>query len=334
MRIGCISLWGGDVAAFRREIRLAEDLGYELVTVGDSPIGWHDLYVSLSIVAHETRRATLGPMVTAPFIRHPAVNAGAMSSLYELTGGRAALTLGTGASSVNGVGRAAATQVQMREYLLAMRALFNGESIHWDGYTVNPLRHARKVPLYYAALGPKALHMAGEIADGVVLPVGSSLPAVEEKILAVHAGARAAGRDPSMIDLWAFSFCSVRPSRAKALQDITAFLAASGAYALSAPHAFAKVPAPLQERVRELQSRYDTAEHVVVGGSNARLVEELGLVDYLAGLSTIAGTPEETGQVLRGLAALGITSFLCALPGNADPHGTLHRLADVHARFS
>jgi alkanesulfonate monooxygenase SsuD/methylene tetrahydromethanopterin reductase-like flavin-dependent oxidoreductase (luciferase family) len=326
-------LWGGEVGAFRREIRLAEELGYELITVGDSPIGWHDLYVSLSIVAHETKRATLGPMVTAPFIRHPAVNAGAMSSLYELTGGRVALTLGSGASSVNGVGRPAATQTHMRQYLTAMRALFNGEQIEWEGFKVSALRQVRPVPLYYAALGPKALQLAGEIADGVVLPVGSSLAAVEEKIRAVHAGARAVGRDPKEIDLWAFSFCSVRAAPRQAIQDVTAFLASSGAYALRAKEAFSRVPQHLKVNIRELQQRYDTSEHVVVGGKNAQLVEELGLVEYLAGSSAIAGTPEDTGRVLRGLSNLGISAFLCALPGNIDPTGTLHRLADVRAQY-
>jgi len=61
MKLGICSLWGPDLAAFRAEVRLASDLGYELITVGDSPAGWHDLHVSLTIAALEAPNAMLAP---------------------------------------------------------------------------------------------------------------------------------------------------------------------------------------------------------------------------------------------------------------------------------
>jgi hypothetical protein len=73
MKLGIISMWGDDLAAFRNQIRLAEELGFALVGLGDSPVGWHELYVSMTIAAQETTSVTLAPMVTTPIARHPAV---------------------------------------------------------------------------------------------------------------------------------------------------------------------------------------------------------------------------------------------------------------------
>jgi alkanesulfonate monooxygenase SsuD/methylene tetrahydromethanopterin reductase-like flavin-dependent oxidoreductase (luciferase family) len=117
MKLGIISMWGHDLAGFRDQLRLAEELGFALVGLGDSPVGWHELYVSMTIAALETKSVTLAPMVTTPIGRHPAVAAGAMSTLHDLTGGRVAFGIGTGGSMVKGLGRGLATQAETRPYL-------------------------------------------------------------------------------------------------------------------------------------------------------------------------------------------------------------------------
>jgi len=139
MELGSISMWGPDLEAFRAEVRAAEELGFGLITVGDSPAGWHELYVSLTVAGLETRRATIAPMVTIPISRHPVVAASAMNSLYDLTGGRAAFAIGTGGSAVTGMGREAATQAQAKAYMIAMRQLFNGEEAAWETGTMTEL---------------------------------------------------------------------------------------------------------------------------------------------------------------------------------------------------
>jgi len=326
MELGSISMWGPDLEAFRAEVRAAEELGFGLITVGDSPAGWHELYVSLTVAGLETRRATIAPMVTIPISRHPVVAASAMNSLYDLTGGRAAFAIGTGGSAVTGMGREAATQAQAKAYMIAMRQLFNGEEAAWETGTIPKLRFARPVPIYYSATGPKALKIAGELADGVILSVGSSLDEVDKKISAVRSAAVEAGRDPDSVDIWAYSFISVRDHRDEAVDDIKAFLPTIGSYGLRPKWAFDSVPSQFKEKIQELQRRYDTTEHVVVGGANVRLVEELGLVNYLAGLRTVAGTSADVGATLRGLADRGVSRFMCALPGNSDPIGTMTRV--------
>ena len=48
-------------------------------------------------------------------------------------------------------------------------------------------------------------------------------------------------------------------------------------------------------------------------------MEELGLEPFLSNLDTTAGTVEEVAETLRAIAAMGVSTFIAALPGHADP---------------
>lgn len=333
MKVGTILLWGDDLGSFRDELRLAEELGCEVIGVGDSPAAWHDMYVSLSVAALETKHATLSPMVTTPFLRDPVVTVSSMSSLYDLTGGRVTLTIGSGGSALRAVGREkAATQHEMRSYLQAVRALMAGEGADFGGRPRLPLARVRSVPLFVAAFGPKGLRLAGELADGVVMSIGSSLDVVDQRLEIVHRAAEDAGRDPSALAVWGMSFVSVRDSRIEANADITAFLASTAGMGLKAPHMRALVPPDLLPAVEEMERRYDATQHVVVGGTNAKLLEELGLVDFMVDVTGITGTPADVRAYADQLEARGISCILAGLPGHADPYGMLTRFSEALRR--
>ncbi len=333
LRLGAISLWGGpDVTPFRDEVRLAELLGYSVLGVGDSPAGWHDMTVALTVAGLTTERATITPMVTTPHLRHPVATTLAMSALHDLTGGRAVCTIGSGGGVGAGIGQPAATLATMRAYLGAVRDLSRGVPTSWNGGHIPFLAQARPFPLFMSADGPKALRMAGELADGVVISIGSSIEPIAAKIAAVRAGAASAGRDPAAVDVWAMSFCSIQAMRSAAVADVTAFLAVIAGLGTLSPQAMAAIPDDLVSRVEEMQRRYDPTQHVVVGGANARLIEQLELVEFFAGGNAIAGNADEVADHLRVVADLGISCLIVALPGNADPAGTLHRMMAARNR--
>jgi hypothetical protein len=96
---------------------------------------------------------------------------------------------------------------------------------------------------------------------------------------------------------------------------------------LKAPHMRALIPPELREAVEEMERRYDATQHVVVGGTNARLLESLGLAEFVAGLNSIVGDDSEVAAHLAALDNLGVSAVLVPLPGNADPEGTLTRFA-------
>jgi 5,10-methylenetetrahydromethanopterin reductase len=286
----------------------------------------------LAVAAHETSSATLTPLVTTPFVRHPSVTANAVSSLADLSGGRAALTIGSGGSALRSIGRGkAATQAEMRSYVGAVRTLLDGDAADFEGRRTAPLIRARRVPLLVSADGPKGLRLAGELADGVVFSTGLSLELVDRKIATIREAAAAAGRDPADVALWGMAFTSVRPTRDEANADITAFLASTAGMGLKAPHMRALIPPDLLPAVEQLERRYDPTAHVVPGGANARLLEELGLVDFVVGLNSITGSPEQVAAHLRALEERGISTLLAPVPGSVDPEGTLERLSAAAA---
>jgi 5,10-methylenetetrahydromethanopterin reductase len=59
------------------------------------------------------------------------------------------------------------------------------------------------IPLLMVAIGPKALTLAGGIADAVVLHTYMTDEAVSSAVDRVRAGAEAAGRDPASVRVWA-----------------------------------------------------------------------------------------------------------------------------------
>jgi alkanesulfonate monooxygenase SsuD/methylene tetrahydromethanopterin reductase-like flavin-dependent oxidoreductase (luciferase family) len=331
MKLGICSLWGSDLDSFRAEVRLASDLGYDLITVGDSPAGWHELYVSLTLAAIEAPTAQLAPLVTSPFMRHPITTASALCSIDDLSGGRVALGLATGGSTVLAIGRPPATQVEIRAEFTALKALFAGQGVEWNGSLVKPLRFARKLPIYYSAFGPKALALAGEEADGVILFVGeSNLDGLTQRIASVRDSAARAGRDGDAIDIWVVSFASVRPTRKQAIEDLAAFIVTNG-MAMRTPERLARVPTQFRDKILELQSRYDPTEHVVVGGKNVKLMEELGLTEYLAEFDTFAGPVESAAVMLRTLEGQGVSTFIAALPGHSAPLETIRGFAEARS---
>jgi alkanesulfonate monooxygenase SsuD/methylene tetrahydromethanopterin reductase-like flavin-dependent oxidoreductase (luciferase family) len=265
-------------------------------------------------------------MVTTPHLRHPASTTLAVSALHDLTGGRAMCTIGSGGGVAAGIGQHAATLATTRAYFEMLRDLSRGLPAVWDGGKIPLLVEARPVPLFMSADGPKTLRAAGALADGVVISIGSATEPIAGKIAAVRDGAEGAGRDPGEIEIWAMSFCSVRDDHYEALADVSAFLAVIAGLGTLPPRALAAIPEDARPRVRAMQERYDPTQHTVVGGTNARLLQELDLVDFFAGGNAIAGTPWEVEDHLAHISELGISCLLVPLSGQADPPGTLQRM--------
>src|SRR5438105_9368575 len=329
MRLGCISLWGDDLGAFKRQIRLAEELGYDAIGIGESPSAWQDMCVTLALAAQETERATLVTTVTTPFLRHPVVLARAMLSVSDLADGRVTIAIGSGGSAVGAIGRGPSTMRQLREYVLAVRVLLNGESVTWDGHRTEPLVRAHPMPIYIPADGPNSLRLAAEIADGVIINAGMAMPFVDQRVDAIRAATKDAGRNPDEIAIWCYSYVSLRDTSEAAIADITAFLAVRGGLWMQKPYARALVPPELEEAVERMVREYTTTEHTVVGSRQAELVAGLGLADWLAGLTALAGTPGDVAAGVQRLEERGVSLVFAALPGNADPEGTLRRFRDA-----
>jgi len=191
-----------------RLVRLIQDIeaaGFDGAGILDSQLISRDSFVILAQAATRTSRLTLFPAVTNPFTRHASVLASAIQTVEELAPGRVKFVIGTGYTSASTIGRKPATLDEMRACIHAVRGLLAGDTIDFGG-TPGRLGYAsgRMIPLLMAASGPKAIEVAGEIADGALLLVGFNRGIVETALEHLERGARRAGRKVADLEVvWA-----------------------------------------------------------------------------------------------------------------------------------
>lgn len=176
-------------------IQRVEAAGFDGVGVLDSQLLCRDTFVTLAAAATHTSRLTLFPAVTNPFTRHVSVLASAVRSVDELAPGRTKVVIGTGYTSAHTIGRRPATLAEMRACITALRTLLAGKAVDW-GTMSGRLAYGSgsHLPVLMAASGPKAIELAGEIADGVMLSVGFHPGIVDAVLGHLAAGARRGGR--------------------------------------------------------------------------------------------------------------------------------------------
>jgi 5,10-methylenetetrahydromethanopterin reductase len=172
-----------------------EDAGFDGAGILDSQMIGRDTFVILGHAAAHTKRMQLFPAVTNPLTRHAAVLASGIQTVEEIAPGRIKCVIGTGYSSAATIGRKPATLAAMRECIGAVKTLLAGGKVDWNGKPAG-LSYAsgRRIPVLMAASGPKAMELAGEIADGVLLLVGFNNPIIERSLGLVERGAKKSGR--------------------------------------------------------------------------------------------------------------------------------------------
>jgi 5,10-methylenetetrahydromethanopterin reductase len=294
------------------DARLAEDVGFSLVGVADSQSVFRELYTTLALCAQATRRVRIGPSVTNPVTRHPAVAASGMATIEEIAPGRAFFGIGSGDSAILNLAERPATLADLRAYVEAVRALHaRGEAV-WRGRTARLTWATRAVPIYLSAEGPRTLELAGEIADGVIVNVGLEPSLVRDAVARVQAGARRAGRDPSAIDLWTLVRANVTDNVAAGVEEIRMELASNAHHVFRFTLDGKHVPAALVDAIRRVQTGYQPAAHEALGPSpNARLLEaEPALRTYLADRFAAVGPADVCADKLRGVVEAGIDGLL------------------------
>jgi 5,10-methylenetetrahydromethanopterin reductase len=187
----------------------AEHLGFDRVWMPDSQLLWRDVYSSLLVAALRTERIGLGIGVTNFVTRHVSVTASACRTLEELAPGRLAVGVGSGFSAVQPVGLPASTQAQLTEGIAALRALTSGEEWMFADQRARLVSPAAPSPILLAAGGPKALALAGAVADGVIALTAADVGRLRANIDRVRAGAEAAGRRFEDLQVVVTAFCHV-----------------------------------------------------------------------------------------------------------------------------
>ncbi len=176
--------------------RRAEEAGFDGVGIRDMPMVLSDGFVSMAMAAQATSRIRVASAVTNPVTRHVSALACVAQTVAELA-----------PASVN----------QMREFILTLKSLLAGERVDFNG-TLSRMRigGGTPVPIYLAADGPKAIALAGEVADGLVLRVALHPKVLETARKHLAEGAKRAGRDPAEVDVICFAHAIIRDDIAEA----------------------------------------------------------------------------------------------------------------------
>jgi F420-dependent oxidoreductase-like protein len=172
---------GDDHQDHLRLVKEAEQLGFS-VTWAAEAYG-SDAATLLTWIAAQTTTIDVGSAVFQIPARTPAMTAMTAATLDQLSGGRFRLGLGVSGPQVSegwhGV-RFSQPLLRTREYVAIVNSALRRETVVYEGkhftlplpdgpgkalkLSIRPLRP--HVPIYLAAVGPKNLELAGEIADG------------------------------------------------------------------------------------------------------------------------------------------------------------------------
>ena len=196
------------VAQLSERARLAESCGFDAVWLADERF-YREVYGALTAVALATSRVAVGPCVTDPFTRHPALTAVAIATLDEISDGRAVLGLGAGVSGFAELGIKPVKPVRaIREATALIRALLCGEQVDVTGEAI-ALRNGRlsfkpiraDIPIHVASNGPLGQRTAGAVADGAIMEACGSVAEAQAFATEVRRGAKSAGRDAGSVRL-------------------------------------------------------------------------------------------------------------------------------------
>lgn len=325
--------------------QLAEECGYAAVWVAEaygsdaaSVLGW---------LGASTQQIGLGSAVFQIPGRTPAMTAMTAATLDWFSGGRMLLGLGVSGPQVSegwhGVGFEAPL-ARTREYLAIVRAALNRELVASPGpYYPLPLpggagkalkltvrRTRAHLPIYLAAVGPRNLRLAGEIADGW-LGIFVSPEHSDDLFAALRQGRRDAGygsEDQDPLDgfdaVAAVPVCihdDLEAARARIAPHVALYVGGMGSRAANFYHAsatrmgFGDAAGQIQElylsgRPREAADAVplDLVDAVALIGPHERIRERMRRY-AAAGVTTLTVNPvgavgEEREAIVRTMARL------------------------------
>ncbi|HJT55351.1 MAG TPA: LLM class flavin-dependent oxidoreductase [Ktedonobacteraceae bacterium] len=303
-RVG-LTIQAADVAATINRIQEAEQAGIRQVWMTQSA-GMLDTLTLFAAAAVETTRIRLGTSIVPIYPRHPLVMAQQAATIDALAPGRLRLGVGTSHRHImeNIYGLAMPSPLAyLREYVAVMRdVLWEGHVDHQGRFfqVVASIPRPAEIPLLISALGEKAFHLAGEIADGAISWVCPVPYLLDKALPALRSGAQARNRPaPPLVAHIPVAMSTDEAAAQAAATRRLSFYTKAPFYA----HMFAEAGFPIG----------------VDGTGVAPLVKAL----------VVAGDQAQVEQRLRELIASGLDELLLMLVPVADEASERRQLMEV-----
>ena len=286
--------------------KLAEACGFKYVWCWDTHILMQEYSPQMTMIAVGTHAVVVGSCVTNPVTRDPTVVASFFATLANMVGGdRLICGIGRGDSAVRIRRAKPANLADLEESVRIIRGLTRGEEVDVEGHPVR-LEWAKggEVPIFVAAYGPKALALAGRIADGVILQVADPF-FVEWCLGHVREGLRDSERDPSGFRVQVAAPSFVSGDRAEARDRLRWFPALVGNHIadILRHHDPDAIPEELRAYIDD-RRHYDYRRHTRQGAEHYAYVP-----DEIVDRFTVLGTVDECTEKLQELEALGVSEY-------------------------
>lgn len=286
---------------------------------------------SLAVAIQATRRIPVGLGIVSPYVRHPTVQAAEAAALDELSGGRLVMGMGTGKVGVvyleTNLKERTPVKVH-RESTDIFRKAISGEAFTYAGdvfqATMPALDRAgaglrTRIPVYFGATGPYMQRLAGEIADGLLLPGLTSPGFVAYARANLAKGFAKAGRKPAHFPVGGVILASVNRDGATARDATRPY---TGTYVVN--------------KIRNIQNDVILKSSGLPESAFASFKKALeeGREDDVAGFvsddmmrrfTVVSGTPAECVPILQDLIDAGMNLPLMEVVG-ADREACLETI--------
>jgi probable F420-dependent oxidoreductase len=289
-------------------MQFAEAQGFEYAWTYDSHILWQESYATLALAADRTTRIKLGHFVTNPGIRDPTITASWYATMQDISSGRMVMGIGRGDSSRRVVGLQPVKVAEFERRCRMIKDLMNGRAVDWNGKELK-LEWARtehgEIPMWIAGYGPKALAVAGRVADGVIIQLAD--PQIIQWIMdTARAAAEEAGRDPSELKCIVGAPSHITDDIAGAREQVRWFPAMVSNHVMDLIERYgwdSEIPTALTDYVKA-RKFYDYKEHSRVGARHGEFV-----TDEICDRFCVLGTAEEATKKLKELESVGVDQF-------------------------
>ena len=334
-----ITDWPG-VIAWAQE---ADRLGVHSMWTAEA---WaHDAVTPIAYLMAKTEQLKFGTGITQVGTRTPALVAMTSQSLWEMSGGRFILGLGSSGPQViegwHGI-PFRKPLARTRELVEICRKIFNGEVLEYEGeFHRLPLRvedggsgegRALKpgapptpdLPIYIASLGPKNLQMTGALADGWL--GGSFIPEHAALFIDdIKAGAAKVGRDISHFDYAVGGSIHVTDDPERIAEEMKPGMAFSLGAMGSKAHNFYNDAYSRQgfaDEAKEIQRLWLSGDR---DGARKAVPTELVLA------ANLIGDRQQVVERLKLYKDAGVTTFRAGVPGETfgEKAGNLAEVMDL-----
>jgi 5,10-methylenetetrahydromethanopterin reductase len=248
-----------------------------------------------------------------------------MASLQVESGGRAALGLGRGDSSLGQIGIKPPTTDQLAAFTRWVRGYLRGDEVDLaDGpgggeRTPQPSRiawiaaaHLAPPPVELAATGPRTIALAATASDRVMLTLGADPDRIARAIALARAARSAAGLPPDQLRAGAYLNVCCDPDLAAARDLVRGSAAIFARFSALSAGAASGLGGHDGRVVAEAGSDYDLSRHGLARASAAGSLDD-EFLDRFA----VLGPAQRCIDRLRELIALGLDRIV-VVPGSRD----------------